>query len=83
MLTQFYDQNKIPNVIELKDECYKQYGSTFCIGDDNFNATVSQYGASLISLKFRQKEMTLNRDCLLYTSPSPRDATLSRMPSSA
>ena len=25
----------------------------------------------------------LNVDCLLYTSPSPRDATLSRMPSSA
>ena len=24
-----------------------------------------------------------NRSCLLYTSPSPRDATLSRMPSSA
>ena len=26
---------------------------------------------------------TLLTDCLLYTSPSPRDATLSRMPSSA
>ena len=26
---------------------------------------------------------TLTVDCLLYTSPSPRDATLSRMPSSA
>ena len=26
---------------------------------------------------------TLNWNCLLYTSPSPRDATLSRMPSSA
>ena len=26
---------------------------------------------------------TLNQTCLLYTSPSPRDATLSRMPSSA
>ena len=25
----------------------------------------------------------LNMNCLLYTSPSPRDATLSRMPSSA
>ena len=25
----------------------------------------------------------LANDCLLYTSPSPRDATLSRMPSSA
>ena len=24
-----------------------------------------------------------DRGCLLYTSPSPRDATLSRMPSSA
>ena len=26
---------------------------------------------------------TMGKDCLLYTSPSPRDATLSRMPSSA
>ena len=25
----------------------------------------------------------LDESCLLYTSPSPRDATLSRMPSSA
>ena len=25
----------------------------------------------------------LDKGCLLYTSPSPRDATLSRMPSSA
>ena len=28
-------------------------------------------------------EFKLYPDCLLYTSPSPRDATLSRMPSSA
>ena len=28
-------------------------------------------------------ELIKHRDCLLYTSPSPRDATLSRMPSSA
>ena len=27
--------------------------------------------------------VTRDRICLLYTSPSPRDATLSRMPSSA
>ena len=26
---------------------------------------------------------TFDKACLLYTSPSPRDATLSRMPSSA
>ena len=29
------------------------------------------------------KELILPYICLLYTSPSPRDATLSRMPSSA
>ena len=29
------------------------------------------------------KTLALYKDCLLYTSPSPRDATLSRMPSSA
>ena len=28
-------------------------------------------------------QILLSRPCLLYTSPSPRDATLSRMPSSA
>ena len=28
-------------------------------------------------------DMDMDMDCLLYTSPSPRDATLSRMPSSA
>ena len=30
-----------------------------------------------------QDDATWTKDCLLYTSPSPRDATLSRMPSSA
>ena len=30
-----------------------------------------------------QQEMMWRQTCLLYTSPSPRDATLSRMPSSA
>mgnify|MGYP003311333285 CR=1 FL=1 len=39
------------------------------------------------SLDYNQAENQSNAakiyDCLLYTSPSPRDATLSRMPSSA
>ena len=30
-----------------------------------------------------RREFIKNKSCLLYTSPSPRDATLSRMPSSA
>ena len=29
------------------------------------------------------REFDLDKNCLLYTSPSPRDATLTRMPSSA
>ena len=34
--------------------------------------------------KLEEKENTPNpADCLLYTSPSPRDTLLSRMPSSA
>ena len=40
--------------------------------------------ATIDSLKLSQLLDTLHGDaCLLYTSPSPRDATLSRMPSSA
>ena len=31
----------------------------------------------------RSRSVQAMRSCLLYTSPSPRDATLSRMPSSA
>ena len=31
----------------------------------------------------KPKNIKLDINCLLYTSPSPRDATLSRMPSSA
>ena len=36
-----------------------------------------------IELKLEEHGAILFKDCLLYTSPSPRDATLSRMPSSA
>ena len=37
------------------------------------------FSADLLDLEQTTKAL----DCLLYTSPSPRDATLSRMPSSA
>ena len=35
------------------------------------------------SIRFEVRFGDCGKDCLLYTSPSPRDATLSRMPSSA
>ena len=37
----------------------------------------------LSKVKFEIEEDDIGGSCLLYTSPSPRDATLSRMPSSA
>ena len=52
-------------------------------------ATPAQIGAFLIAHRIRRpepQELTGMLDtyrCLLYTSPSPRDGLLSRMPSSA
>ena len=40
-------------------------------------------GSSVEFLTLSGQKGTRLRSCLLYTSPSPRDATLSRMPSSA
>ena len=40
-------------------------------------------GAALPNLIQGMKTASMFSTCLLYTSPSPRDATLSRMPSSA
>ena len=37
---------------------------------------------TVVKLKIN-KGMALNKDCLLYTSPSPRDKRQARMPSSA
>ena len=44
---------------------------------------VTTYDEDLNSLKSNLTKMGLNVDCLLYTSPSPRDGIGSRMPSSA
>ena len=46
----------------------------------------NQLMGSTFSWKFKPKlrpVATSHRDCLLYTSPSPRDVSRSRMPSSA
>ena len=43
----------------------------------------TMYQHSLITSGINQQDNAQSGICLLYTSPSPRDATLSRMPSSA
>ena len=46
-------------------------------------AGTSVYEIEGTGTKWSPIKGTVKYNCLLYTSPSPRDATLSRMPSSA
>ena len=63
------------------DVAYKPDGSQLVTGMGNRVLVYGcQDGALLHSLKAHKDAVYA---CLLYTSPSPRDATLSRMPSSA
>ena len=49
----------------------------------SLNISIGQCGSVAIHLKFETSLDLKNFDCLLYTSPSPRDPKTSRMPSSA
>ena len=46
-------------------------------------SAISPVFAQSVQQTFDKIEQMQKQGCLLYTSPSPRDATLSRMPSSA
>ena len=59
------------------DECdsYTWNGTTYTMSGTYTYTTLNAAGCDSVA--------TLNLTCLLYTSPSPRDRTRSRMPSSA
>ena len=63
------------NSLTNKDETLRVYGY---VGD----STIS-YATGATSKDISEAITAQSSTCLLYTSPSPRDATLSRMPSSA
>ena len=50
---------------------------------ENGDAWVEVNGTPMSPEEVSSQVLIKIKDCLLYTSPSPRDATLSRMPSSA
>ena len=50
---------------------------------DGAGATITTYGIVDTGTDFGTFDVDINSGCLLYTSPSPRDRTRSRMPSSA
>ena len=46
-------------------------------------ATIAKHAAVINNLQSERQWLEEDNHCLLYTSPSPRDGLLSRMPSSA
>ena len=52
-------------------------------GDYNVFSFVPYVARDLLGVKDKYLTMRYTKSCLLYTSPSPRDGLLSRMPSSA
>ena len=57
---------------------YRQFALTIA-----FSIAISTFNALTFSPMMAGPRHHRRERCLLYTSPSPRDATLSRMPSSA
>ena len=64
-----------------KDKIAELKGSESLAEDFFVRVSVTSGGCS--GLTYNMDFDNESKDCLLYTSPSPRDATLSRMPSSA
>ena len=77
----------LPNVISML------VNSLYNIVDSLFVARINESAMTALSLVFPVQNLLnaiaigfgigINALCLLYTSPSPRDRSLSRMPSSA
>ena len=66
------------------DNPYQQYEFlNFPGAQEAVDALYNKYGMTLIGWWIPGHESLISSSCLLYTSPSPRDVHLSRMPSSA
>ena len=75
------NQPLISDVVPLQDLKKVVFGGWDIFNDNMYEAAVH---ADVLDINLLNKlKGPLSKICLLYTSPSPRDATLSRMPSSA
>ena len=59
------------------------YRDVFGVTDITQPQDLPPQGVTYAFVNLPSGQVELIQPCLLYTSPSPRDATLSRMPSSA
>ena len=79
---QFFDKsNNIPTPAKLR-----KMAEFNILWKGNITSMMKTFGTNQCRLFMKERLEILHRkykDCLLYTSPSPRDRTRSRMPSSA
>ena len=72
----------IPNCRSINGQT-RYYTNNFIQKSGQYKLYDNQKIIDFIAYNYDSEESQLKNTCLLYTSPSPRDATLSRMPSSA
>ena len=71
----------------IKDQEFLKDIASYCI-ENSKKLGATDVGVKAIhsvseNVSFRNKKLDESNSCLLYTSPSPRDLSTSRMPSSA
>ena len=80
------DQRKFWATLEKVEEFqtiefyHPDFGHIYLVVDKFFDVTLNLNGSPTV---FKPVHAEVPKNCLLYTSPSPRDRTRSRMPSSA
>ena len=86
---QAVNNHKYSNILENIGETDITYNINFNLFQKfinqykNLDTLVTTQKKFLTSMGILQRAEIVSKDCLLYTSPSPRDRTRSRMPSSA
>ena len=76
-------QNWLNSVIDINTYAGKTVQFRFRVGSDTGVGRADGWNLDDVVVKSCQAEAACYWACLLYTSPSPRDRTSSRMPSSA
>ena len=80
LVKQQAEQEGLDKVFKESGFDWREPGCSMCLAMNSDKLKPEERCASTSNRNFEGRQ---GRGCLLYTSPSPRDATLSRMPSSA
>ena len=87
-LDEFYRlaKRRLPRIEPVDGAALPEPYRSLLMHERDMTSTLGQFHGDDISLEVLHRHNggdAYYRDCLLYTSPSPRDRSLSRMPSSA